>query len=100
MPRPIGMARPGVLLAVLLFVAGLVLAGAGAGMGILIAGRVVQELGAGGISSVSYVAIGRGYPEQVRPRMLAVTSGAWVIPGLIGPRVTWWPICWLALGVS
>lgn len=81
-----GPARP-FLLAVLLFVAGLVLAGLAPSMGILIAGRVVQGLGAGGISSVSYVAIGRGYPEQVRPRMLAVTSSAWVIPGLIGPAL-------------
>jgi MFS family permease len=36
---------------------------------------------------VAYVAISRGYPEGCRPRMFAVLSTAWVIPGLIGPAV-------------
>jgi len=32
-----------------------------------------------------YVAIGRSLPERVRPRMMAVLSTAWVVPGLLGP---------------
>jgi MFS family permease len=81
-----GPARPFVL-AVALFTLGLAVSGLAPTMEVLILGRAVQGLGAGGISSVAYVAIGRGYPEQVRPRMLAVMSSAWVVPGLIGPAL-------------
>lgn len=81
-----GPARPFVL-AVSLFTLGLALSGLAPTMQLLILGRAVQGLGAGGISSVAYVAIGRGYPEEVRPRMLAVMSSAWVVPGLVGPAV-------------
>src|SRR6266542_624937 len=81
-----GPARP-FLIAIILFTAGLALAGLAPTMGVLIFGRAVQGFGAGGISSVAYVAIGRGYPESARPRMLAVLSSAWVVPGLIGPAL-------------
>ena len=81
-----GPARP-FLIAIVLFTVGLALAGLAPNMGVLIFGRAVQGFGAGGISSVAYVAIGRGYPEATRPRMLAVLASAWVVPGLIGPAL-------------
>jgi MFS family permease len=81
-----GPARP-FLIAIVLFTVGLALAGLAPSMGVLIFGRAVQGFGAGGISSVAYVAIGRGYPETTRPRMLAVLASAWVVPGLIGPAL-------------
>jgi MFS family permease len=56
-------------------------------MTMLIAGRAVQGIGGGFLGSVIYVVIGRGYPPSARPRMLALASSAWVVPGLIGP----WP---------
>src|ERR1700734_782559 len=56
-------------------------------IGIVVAGRAVQGLGAGVVPAVAYVAIARGYPDACRPRMFAVLSTAWVIPGLIGPAV-------------
>jgi len=36
---------------------------------------------------VAYVAISRCYAEESRPRMFAVLSTAWVVPGLIGPGI-------------
>ena len=54
----------------------------------LIAGRALQGLGGGAISSIAYVAVGRGYAEAVKPRMLALLSTAWVVPGLVGPGVS------------
>ena len=39
------------------------------------------------VPAVAYVAIARGYPDDCRPRMFAVLSTAWVIPGLIGPAI-------------
>jgi MFS family permease len=47
--------------------------------------RTVQGFGAGAIPAAAYVSIGRGYPERLRPRMFAILSTAWVVPGLIGP---------------
>jgi MFS family permease len=70
-----------------LFAAGLVICGAAPSMVIVVLGRAVQGLGAGAIPAVAYVAIGRGYPEAVRPRMFAVLSSAWVVPGIMGPGV-------------
>jgi MFS family permease len=52
-----------------------------------VAGRAVQGLGAGVVPAVAYVAISRCYPEQSRPRMFAVLSTAWVVPGLAGPGI-------------
>jgi MFS family permease len=73
------------LLGVALFAAGLLVGGLAPSMPALIGGRALQGLGGGAITSVAYVAIGRGYPESVKPRMLALLSTAWVVPGLVGP---------------
>jgi MFS family permease len=70
-----------------LFAVGLVVGGLAPDMPVLVAGRAVQGLGAGVVPAVAYVAISRGYPEGCRPRMFAVLSTAWVVPGLIGPAV-------------
>jgi MFS family permease len=72
---------------VALFALGLLIAGLAPSMSVLIAGRAVQGLGAGAVGSIAYVAVGRGYPEHARPRMLALLSSAWVVPGLIGPAI-------------
>ena len=56
-------------------------------MAVLVAGRAVQGLGAGVVPAVAYVAISRCYPESSRPRMFAVLSTAWVVPGLMGPGI-------------
>ncbi len=78
---------PPMLAGLALFAAGLVVGGTAPDMPILVAGRAVQGLGAGFVPAVAYVAISRGYPEQCRPRMFAILSTAWVIPGLIGPAI-------------
>jgi MFS family permease len=70
-----------------IFGGGLVVAGLAADMPVLVAGRVVQGFGAGGVPAAAYVAIGRAYPEPLRPRMFATLSTAWVVPGLVGPTV-------------
>ena len=82
----LGPGRP-FLMGVALFVFGLALSGFATTMPMLIMGRAVQGLGAGFIGSISYIAIARGYPAELKPQMLAVLSSAWVIPGLIGPGV-------------
>lgn len=71
-----------------LFAAGLVVVGAAPAMWVVVAGRVVQGMGAGAVPAVVYVVIGRSYDPALRPRMFAVLSSAWVLPALIGPAVS------------
>jgi MFS family permease len=81
---PLG--RP-MLAGIALFSLGLVIGGTAPDMAVLVVGRAVQGLGAGVVPAVAYVAIARCYPDQARPRMFAVLSTAWVVPGLIGPGI-------------
>ena len=82
-----GLGRPYVI-GLALFAAGLTVAGLAPSMPVLVVGRVVQGFGAGVVPAVGYVAIGRFYPEGARPRMFAVLSTAWVVPGVIGPALS------------
>jgi MFS family permease len=68
-----------------LFTAGLVVGGAATSMGMLVAGRLLQGFGAGAVPAIAYASIARGIPPRLRPRMFAVLSTAWVVPGLLGP---------------
>jgi MFS family permease len=70
-----------------LFVLGLILAGTASSMITFVLSRGVQGFGAGLLFSIAFVCVGRGYPEAVKPRMLAVLSSAWVVPGLVGPAL-------------
>lgn len=82
----VGLARP-FIWGVATFAAGLVIGGLAPAMIVVIAGRAVQGFGAGALSSLAYAAIGRGYPDSAKARMLAVLSTAWVVPGLVGPAL-------------
>jgi MFS family permease len=70
-----------------LFAVGLLIGGLAPSMPVLVAGRALQGLGAGAVPPIAYVAIGRSLPETLRPRMFAVLSTAWVIPGVVGPSI-------------
>jgi MFS family permease len=70
---------------VAVFAAGLVLGGMAPSMLVLVLARGLQGLGAGAVPAVAYASIGRSYPEALRPRVFAVLSTAWVVPGLVGP---------------
>ncbi|MGH9270826.1 MAG: MFS transporter [Ilumatobacteraceae bacterium] len=79
-----GAARPYVH-GLALFAVGLVVAGLASSMPVLVLARFVQGFGAGVVPAIGYVAIGRAFSEDQRPRMFALLSTAWVVPGLIGP---------------
>jgi MFS family permease len=68
-----------------LFAVGLLVGGLAPSMPVLVAARVAQGIGAGAIPAVAYTSVGRAYPQPLRPRVFAVFSSAWVIPGVIGP---------------
>jgi MFS family permease len=88
--------------ALVLFAGGLVAGGAAPSMAVLVVCRVVQGIGAGGVSAIAVASVGRAYPPAVRPRMFAVFSTAWVVPGLVGPvaasslteLLTWRSVFW------
>jgi MFS family permease len=71
--------------AVALFVAGLLVAGLAPDMGVLIIGRLLQGLGAGGMTVALYVVIARVFPAALHGRILAAFASAWVLPALVGP---------------
>jgi len=75
------------IVGVLAFSAGLAIAGFATSMEVLVAGRVLQGGGAAALSSVAYVAVARAYPAAEQPRMMALLSSAWVLPGLFGPAL-------------
>ena len=75
------------IIGVLLFAGGMVVSGLATGMPQVILGRGIQGFGSGAIGSVVYAVIARAYDTSARPRMIALVSSAWVVPGLIGPAL-------------
>jgi len=69
------------------FTAGLLLAGLAPAMGWLVAGRVVQGLGSGMLGVALYVGMGQLVPAALHPRLFALMAAAWVLPGLVGPAI-------------
>ena len=70
-----------------LLAGGLLIGGLAPSMQVLIAARFLQGLGGGAVAPTAYVAIGRVLPQQLQPRMFAMLSTAWVVPGIIGPSL-------------
>ena len=81
-----GPRRP-LLASVLLFCAGLVVAGTATSMAVFVAGRAVQGLGGGMLTVALYAMLGTLVPEPARPRMLAAFAAAWVLPAMVGPTI-------------
>jgi MFS family permease len=81
-----GAGRPYVV-GLVLFAVGLVIGGLAPSMPVLVVGRFVQGFGAGVVPAIGYVAIGRAFSVAERPRMFAILSTAWVVPGLVGPVI-------------
>ncbi len=81
-----GLIRPFVT-GLTLFGVGLLIGGLAPTMPILVVGRLLQGFGAGSIAPTAYVAIGRSLPEELRARMFATLSTAWVLPGVLGPAL-------------
>ena len=70
------------------FGAGLLCAGAAHGMAQFLVGRALQGSGGGAMIASAYVAIARGYPDAMRPRMMALTSSVWILPAVVGPALS------------
>ncbi|APO45708.1 MFS transporter [Paenibacillus xylanexedens] len=92
-------------ISILFFVIGIVIAATSVNMITLIIGRVFQGFGGGGIITCVYYSITLGYPDKLRTKILALFSGAYILPALIGPyiagliaeHISWRVVFWLVL---
>jgi len=78
------------------FAAGLALAGAARDMRVFLSGRGLQGFGGGVILASAYVAIARGYPDSLRPRMMALFATVWVVPAMVGPSAAGALVQWVS----
>ncbi|GIO99754.1 hypothetical protein J14TS5_48400 [Paenibacillus lautus] len=74
-------------ISILIFVTGIVIAAISVNMMMLLSGRVFQGFGAGAIITCVYYSITLGYPDKLRSKILALFSGAYILPALIGPYI-------------
>ncbi len=77
--------RPIFFIAMTLFLIGSMLSGLSANMGQLIAFRVLQGLGAGGLMPLAFIMIGDMFSFEQRARMQGFFSGVWGVASIIGP---------------
>lgn len=77
--------RPVYAVAMGLFLAGSLLCGLAQSMGQLIAARVVQGLGAGGLMPLAFIMIGDMFTFEQRARIQGVFSGVWGVSSIMGP---------------
>lgn len=75
------------VVAMVLFSAGLLVCAAAPTMEVLLAGRVLQGLGGGALTVGLYVLVGIVFPPVLRPAVFASFAAAWVLPALFGPAV-------------
>lgn len=69
------------------FLAGLAVSGSASTIEQFVVGRCVQGFGAGLLITAMYVVLGAAYPAELRPKLFAALSSAWVAPSLVGPII-------------
>lgn len=92
-------------LSIAVFVAGILIAATSVNMPMLISGRAFQGFGAGAIVTCVYYSITLSYPDELRTKILAAFSSAYILPALIGPYIagllaehaSWRFVFWLVL---
>jgi MFS family permease len=82
-----GNPRMALYASVVLFAAGLTLAGTAATMPLFVTGRLIHGLGGGALTVALYVIVARVYPPRLHPSIFAGFAAAWVVPSLIGPVI-------------
>jgi MFS family permease len=93
------------VVSILVFVGGIVIAATSFNIYMLIIGRAFQGFGAGALLTCVYSSITLSYPDQLRTKILAAFSSAYILPALIGPYIagllaenlSWRFVFWLVL---
>lgn len=76
---------PALVAGLIIFCAGVVLAGLAPTMPVFLIGRLVHGLGGGVLGVGLYVVVAQAYPDELRARVFAILTAAWVLPALVGP---------------
>jgi MFS family permease len=79
--------RPILGISIAFYVGGLILAATAPTMFILVVARFVQGIGGGGMYTVSLGTVAKTYPQDIRPRVMALLASMWILPGLVGPPI-------------
>jgi MFS family permease len=79
--------RPVLGLALAAFALGLLIASIAPSMAVVVLGRFVQGCGGGALYVVSIAAVAKAYPESLRPRVFALLTSMWILPGIVGPPI-------------
>src|SRR4029079_2742740 len=82
--------RPLFLIGIALFSTGSIVCGLSVSMGMLIAGRAIQGLGAGGLIPLAVAAIGDIIPPRSRGKWQGVTGVVFAASSVLGPAVGGW----------
>ena len=82
--------RPLFLLGITLFSAGSVISGLAVSMEMLIAGRAIQGLGAGGLIPLAVAAIGDIIPPRRRGKWQGVLGAVFAVSSVLGPATGGW----------
>jgi EmrB/QacA subfamily drug resistance transporter len=77
--------RPTIYAAILIFLAGSVVAALAPNMLTLIIGRAIQGMGGGGLFALAQTVIGDLVPPRERARYAAWISGTWAVASIAGP---------------
>ena len=79
--------KPVFLFGLTLFVVGSALCGLASSMGMLIAFRTLQGLGAGAVQPISFTIAGDIFEPRQRARMQGFFSGVWGVAAIVGPAI-------------
>lgn len=85
----IGPAKP-LIVGLIVFAGGLVMAGTAGHMLQLVGGRLVQGLGSGVVNTAIFVCVAVVFAPGQRPRVFTYISTAWVVPSFVGPPISAW----------
>ncbi|MDA3040523.1 MAG: MDR family MFS transporter [Actinomycetota bacterium] len=77
--------RPTFVLAILVFLAGSMLAGVANSMIMLVAFRALQGIGGGGLQSLAFIILGDVLSPRERGRYMGWFTGTFALSGLVGP---------------
>ncbi|WP_084077470.1 MDR family MFS transporter [Demequina sp. NBRC 110057] len=82
--------KPVLLAAISLFIAGSIVGGLAQGMGMLVAARVLQGLGGGGLMILSQSAIADVVPARDRGKYMGIMGAVFAVSSVAGPLVGGW----------
>lgn len=69
------------------FAAGALVAALAPSMPVLLVGQFLLGVGGGGLYTLSLSTVAKMFPDELRPRVLALLATMWILPGLIGPPI-------------